>query len=238
MTTAEEELARKVNVRAGHRASTTRRLTQAQTALDADPIDLTAVEQCITTLTRKLRVLTSLDEDILELTPQDAIDNEIERADQYQEDVQGVLAKLSKSLAPPPAPATTRPPAAPLAVPVTTPPAVITPAPGGRATTAVHATRVKLPRLTLPHFSGNPAKWTTFWDSFESAIHSNTRLSEVDKFNYLRSLLEGSAFEAIKGLTLSAASYQDAVAILKRRFGNKQLIVSNQGSEGSQEALQ
>ena len=26
---------------------------------------------------------------------------------------------------------------------------------------------------------------TTFWDSFESAIDSNTGLSEIDKFNYL-----------------------------------------------------
>ena len=46
------------------------------------------------------------------------------------------------------------------------------------------------------------------------------------KFNYLRSLLEGSAFEAVRGLTHSAASYQDAISILKRRFGNRQLIVS------------
>ena len=48
----------------------------------------------------------------------------------------------------------------------------------------------------------------------------------MDKFNYLRSLLEGSAFEAFRGLTLSAANYQDAISILKRRFGNRQLIVS------------
>lgn len=84
---------------------------------------------------------------------------------------------------------------------------------------------MKLPKLTLPHFSGNPIKWTAFWDSYESAIHSNDELSEVDKFNYLHSLLEGSAFEAVRGLTLSAANYQDAIGILKR-FGNCQLILS------------
>ena len=50
----------------------------------------------------------------------------------------------------------------------------------------------------------------------------------MDKFNYLRSLLEGSAFEAIRGLTLSAANYmyQDAISLLKKRFSNRQSIVS------------
>jgi len=80
---------------------------------------------------------------------------------------------------------------------------------------------VKLPKLTLPHLNGNPVRWTAFVDSYESAIHSNDKLSEVDKFNYLLSLLEGSAFEAVQGLTLSAANYQDAISILKRRFGNR-----------------
>ena len=44
--------------------------------------------------------------------------------------------------------------------------------------------------------------WTMFWDSFESAIDRNTGLSEIDKFNYLKSLLEKPAAEAISGLTL------------------------------------
>ena len=92
-------------------------------------------------------------------------------------------------------------------------------------TTPVH-TKVRLPKLTLPHFNGNLTKWTAFWDSYESAIYGNDALSEVDKFNYLRSLLESPAFEAIRGLTLSSANYQDAISILKKRFGNRQLIVS------------
>ena len=86
--------------------------------------------------------------------------------------------------------------------------------------------KVKLPKLTLPHFNGNLTKWAAFWDSYESAIHSNDALSEVDKFNYLRTLLEGPASEVIRGLTLSSANYQDAISLLKKRFGNRQLIVS------------
>ena len=63
--------------------------------------------------------------------------------------------------------------------------------------------RVKFPKISLPHFKGNPIYWTAFWDSYESAVHLNSALSEVDKFNYLRSLLEKSAYDAITGLTLT-----------------------------------
>ena len=78
-------------------------------------------------------------------------------------------------------------------------------------------------RLSLPHFNGDLMKWPTFWDSCESAIHNNDELTDVDKFNYLRSLLERTALDAIDGLTPSAVK---AVEILKKRFGNKPLIIS------------
>ena len=57
-------------------------------------------------------------------------------------------------------------------------------------------------------------------------MHLNSTLSDVDKFNYLRSLLEKLAYEAIAGLTLSASNYGEAIEILKRRFGNRQMIIS------------
>ena len=65
-------------------------------------------------------------------------------------------------------------------------------------------------------------KWTAFWDSYKSAVHDNDELSDVDKFNYLRSLLERTAYEAIAGLSLSSANYGEAIDILMKRFGNKQ----------------
>ena len=69
---------------------------------------------------------------------------------------------------------------------------------------------------------------TLHWDSFHSAVHSNEDLSNVDKFNYLISFLEGSAAECISGLTLTSANYEESVAVLKRRFGNRQQIVNRQ----------
>ena len=86
--------------------------------------------------------------------------------------------------------------------------------------------RVKLPKLTIKKFNGDLTKWVTFWDSFESAIHSNPTLSNVDKFSYLHSFLESTASDAIASLTLTSANYEEAIATLKRRFGNEQLIMS------------
>ena len=85
---------------------------------------------------------------------------------------------------------------------------------------------VKLPKLSMKKFNGNLTTWTTFWDSFEATVHANPDLSNIDKFNYLNSLLEGSAAEAISGLSLTASNYEEAVAVLKKRFGNTQLIIN------------
>ena len=36
-----------------------------------------------------------------------------------------------------------------------------------------HGTKVKLPKIVLKTFDGNPLKWTPFWDSFKSTVHHN-----------------------------------------------------------------
>ena len=71
----------------------------------------------------------------------------------------------------------------------------------------VPQTRIKLPKLVLPKFRGEITKWQTFWDSFNSSVHSSPHLTQIDKFNHLNSLLEGQALRAIQGLTLTNANY-------------------------------
>ena len=51
----------------------------------------------------------------------------------------------------------------------------------------------QLPKLSLQYFSGDPLAWQTFWDSFDAAVNSNTSLTGVQKFNYLRAQLQGDA---------------------------------------------
>ena len=87
-------------------------------------------------------------------------------------------------------------------------------------------TQVKLPKLELKKFDGDHSKWISFWDTFEASVHKNESLSAIDKFNYLISRLERSAAEAISGLTLTASNYDEAIEILKGRFGNKQQIIN------------
>ncbi|MCG8044652.1 MAG: DUF1759 domain-containing protein [Candidatus Thiodiazotropha endolucinida] len=84
---------------------------------------------------------------------------------------------------------------------------------------------VKLPKIEMISFNGEKTKWVEFWDSFQSAVHSNNRLSNVEKFNYLKSKVLGEARRAIAGLALSDENYPVAVDILTKRFGNPQEIV-------------
>lgn len=229
MTDAEAAalLSRKKRTRSGHRGSTTRLLNQATTAMGADDLDTEQLALIKQMLAEKIETLKSLDGQMAELVPEEELEEEIQRADEYMEGVYRVLAKLKKALGsastPPLAIAPRIDPPPPAALPATTPrviPAhpVIGP--------PLISDRVKLPKISLPHFRGNLMKWTAFWDSFNSAVHLNDRLSDIDKFNYLRSLLESTAYDAIAGLALSAANYGEAIEILKKRFGNRQLIIS------------
>ena len=67
-------------------------------------------------------------------------------------------------------------------------------------------------------------EWKPFWDTIESAIHSNKTLSDVERFAYLRGLLESQANASTAGFTLTSANYISAVDVLKRRYRNKNAI--------------
>lgn len=177
--------------------------------MGADPFDGDKLSQLRMCLEEKLQTLKQLDAEIVELVADGELEDEIAGADGYKENIFAALTRIERALHPPAV--ATRP--APL-------PTVGTPV------TPHVSNKVKLPKLALPRFGGSILQWPTFWDSFESAVHKNLDLSDVDKFNYLRSLLERTAYDAIAGLTLSSANYTEAVAILKERFGDQQLIIS------------
>lgn len=85
--------------------------------------------------------------------------------------------------------------------------------------TAFTNTLARLPKLSLPTFSGDPLQWRTFWDSFDAAVNSNTGLSDVQKFNYLRAQVRGDAARVIVGFPLSDSNYTHSIDLLKFRFG-------------------
>ena len=69
-------------------------------------------------------------------------------------------------------------------------------------------------------------KWQTFWDSFDSAVHSNNVLTNVQKLNYLRAHLEGKAARAIAGFPLTSVNYHQSLDVLRERFGEQQRIIN------------
>ncbi|XP_066926364.1 uncharacterized protein [Clytia hemisphaerica] len=85
---------------------------------------------------------------------------------------------------------------------------------------------IRLPKLSLKPYDGDPLKWKTFFDTFDCAVHQRDDMTNVEKMTYLTSLLEGEAESCIQGITLSNENYDIALKMLKERFGDEQIIIS------------
>ena len=57
-------------------------------------------------------------------------------------------------------------------------------------------------------------------------MENNKSLDDITKFNYLKGLLEEKASLVLQGLTLTSDNYQNAIAMLKERFGDPQVIIT------------
>ncbi|XP_062530746.1 uncharacterized protein LOC134200893 isoform X1 [Bombyx mori] len=86
---------------------------------------------------------------------------------------------------------------------------------------------IKLPTIKLPTFDGNYLKWLEFRDTFDSLIHSNETISDINKFHYLRSSLEGGAALIIKSLEFSSKNYTIAWNLICERYDNKKILINN-----------
>ena len=205
------DLSHKKKVRGGHRASATKMVRKAEDFLAEEEPNHSQLARIRLSLQEKLSVLKELDSEVVDLVKEEEVANEIEQADTYMEDMYDAIAKLEQLSLKPSSAATTSSAAS-----------TSEPLP---SRDSASESRVKLPKLTIQPFKGELTTWTTFWDSFEVAIHKNRSLSNIEKFNYLRSMLQGPALDAIAGLTLTDANYNEAIQVLTSRFGNKQLII-------------
>lgn len=88
-------------------------------------------------------------------------------------------------------------------------------------------TRIRLPKLNLPTFSGRYDEWFPFLDTFTSVIHANASINSVQKFQYLKASLTGDASNVISSLEISDTNYDVAWTLLKERYDNKRVIVQN-----------
>jgi len=150
-----------------------------------------------------------------EKVSEEEVAEEIERSGRLKADATQRLAAIEERL---------NEQASPTATLFTPHPSQASPSPGqsfNQPGTQQKTVRAKLPKLEVRKFSGKIGEWQEFWDSFESAIHLNDGLSNVDKFSYLRSLLMEPARSAIGGFALTSANYESAIELLKKRYGKK-----------------
>ncbi|XP_073967354.1 uncharacterized protein [Choristoneura fumiferana] len=86
---------------------------------------------------------------------------------------------------------------------------------------------IKLPKITIPQFTGNYQDWTSFHDLFISLIHNNINLGNVQKLHYLKSCLSGEPEHLLKHLPVTDSNYNLAWSMLKSRYDNKRIIVNS-----------
>lgn len=85
---------------------------------------------------------------------------------------------------------------------------------------------VRLPKIFIKTFTGEPTSWQQFHDTFLATVHKNSQLSNIEKFSYLKGYLGGEAEKCVEGITVTEENYEEALKVLKERFGNPQLTIT------------
>lgn len=85
----------------------------------------------------------------------------------------------------------------------------------------------RLPTIQIPKFDGSYYKWLEFRDTFNSLVHSNSKVNDIHKFHYLNSYLEGDAARVISNFEVTSDNYAEAWKILCDRYNNKRQLVNN-----------
>ena len=216
------EVKKLIRIRGGHRGDVKKRITAAEELmLEFEPTKEADLEALHNVLLEKYGILKELDEKILnellddEATDDDVIATEVSASTDYDVCIQTTLEKIKKELK-----------------------WVKTADDDGKesnssghssshSSTGGDKRRVKLPKIEIEKFGGDPKRWQEWWDAFNSLIHTNDELTSYDKFYYLRSYVQGDAKSAIAGLQATDANYLHAIDILRERFGKKSLVISS-----------
>lgn len=83
---------------------------------------------------------------------------------------------------------------------------------------------IPLPPMNIPTFTGKSVEWMEFIGLFRAHIHNKERLTNAQKFQYLKSKLDGEAAQLVKNYPLTDANYPIALASLTARYENQRLI--------------
>ena len=172
-------------------------------------------------LRAKGETLGDLDSQILTTCEEEDVDTEAEETTQYQTEIFTCLAEIENALS------RCHIGASDVLLDRTRP-SSRTSSPERSEHLAMTASRnhLRLPKLNMESYDGNPLTYRSFMDSFESSVDSDMRLSSIDKFLYLRGLLKGKALSTIAGLKLTNENYNEAKELLRSRFGDEKILKS------------
>jgi len=85
---------------------------------------------------------------------------------------------------------------------------------------------IVLPKIELPKFDGNVLGWVSFRDMFQSLVHDNPDISNIQRYHFLILSLSGPALTVVKAIPLTADNYIIAWNALKQSFENQRLLAS------------
>jgi hypothetical protein len=85
--------------------------------------------------------------------------------------------------------------------------------------------KATLPQRTIQPYNGDPLEYCSFMQSFRYGVESKTT-NDMDRLYYLEQLTTGEPNRLVKGLLNRGPTegYQEAKALLARKFGNKYVI--------------
>ncbi|XP_050515055.1 uncharacterized protein LOC126890243 [Diabrotica virgifera virgifera] len=94
------------------------------------------------------------------------------------------------------------------------------PGPASCASGGAHPSHIRLPCIDLPHFQGNFINFASFIDLYNSIVHNNAALGNVEKFKYLKGCLDGTPLSLIRNLPITNDNYQVAYDLIVKRYTN------------------
>ncbi|XP_044264765.1 uncharacterized protein LOC123011414 [Tribolium madens] len=86
---------------------------------------------------------------------------------------------------------------------------------------------VKLPPMELYKFDGDIKSWRTFIDMFNSTVHNQNALTNVEKFSYLISTLSKEPLSIVSRIPMTDQNYRTAYDALIKRYENKRLLATS-----------
>ena len=82
-----------------------------------------------------------------------------------------------------------------------------------------------IPKVKLPQFDGNSLEWPQWFGLFQALVDSQPSLSSTEKMVHLQAAVTGLAQKSIAGFMYNPSLYQDALNVLKERFGRERDVV-------------